>query len=223
MVSARRRLPCHSHASSDYSPFRRARARCHNERQQQQLTIHPEPPQQAIDDLLKELGPSSTAEPAKSGKENAIASTSSPLSSSPGCPKGYGADLSAFLGSPLLGGPLSEVPLEESNQKKMKGRKGKKGGNSTETAQDDAPQTQQNQKKKDKSKKKDRESEHKSNSGHGGNDGRRGSLWAGSAFLKSPPSEDLPMPSATILAGVPAGVSQSDGTAELKKMLNLGF
>jgi len=116
--------------------------------------------------------------------------TASTPSTAEKVPKDYGrVDLVPFFDSPLVGGPLSEVSIDEPNKKKR------------------------NKKNKDKGKKKERE-------GKKDEEGRRGSMWAGSAFLKSPAPEELPMPSAALLAGLP--VACADTAAEdLKKMLNV--
>lgn len=162
-----------------------------------------------IEQLLSDLGvqPEETA-----GKENASESK-------------HERDLihSVFLDTDTPGGaaePLSEVSVrggERGSQQKRKKRNSRKSSTENASASVTQDKSGQSQKKKDKSKKKERESD--SNSGTGG---RRESLWAGSAFLNSPAPEDLPMPSAALLASVMSELGKKDSTAELKKMLNLG-
>merc|ERR1712216_680908 len=121
-----------------------------------------------------------------------------------------------------MGGPLSEVPIEPSNQKgkKKKGGDGKKGQENNSSG-NNSSQDNRGSKKKDKGKKKDKDSSEQKGASSG-QDGRRGSLFAGSAFLKSPAPEELPMPSAALILKATKGAeAQEDGTAELKKMLNL--
>ena len=162
-----------------------------------------------IEQLLSDLGvqPEETA-----GKENASESK-------------HERDLihSVFLDTDTASAtaePLSEVSVrggERGPQQKRKKRNSRKSSTENASASVTQDKSGQSQKKKDKSKKKERESD--SNSGTGG---RRESLWAGSSFLNSPAPEDLPMPSAALLASVMSELGKKDSTAELKKMLNLG-
>merc|ERR1711977_667884 len=95
------------------------------------------------------------------------------------------------------------------------GEKGKKrNSKKKDKDQHNSSETEKTGKKKDKSKKKDSSEQ---------DGGRRPSLWAGSAFLNSPPPEDLPMPSAALLAKVSVQSQmkkRDNSTEELKKMLN---
>ncbi|QDZ17988.1 hypothetical protein HOP50_01g04940 [Chloropicon primus] len=189
--------------------------------------------QDLIGDLLKDLGmpgePTTTAA-APSGKENSsrskivadLQTSLVPEASMPSTagkvPHDYGrVDLAPFFDSPLVGGPLSEVSLEQ-KKKEGKRQRGKKQKGAAEGNGNQA----ENPKKKDKARKKERRN---SGSDQKDKDGRRGSLWAGSAFLKSPAPEELPMPSPSLLAGIPREICEAptavDTTAELKKMLNL--
>merc|ERR1711937_942867 len=161
-----------------------------------------------IEQLLSDLGvqPEKTA-----GKENASESK-------------HERDLihSVFLDTDTASAtaePLSEVSVRGGERGPQQKKKRNSRKSSTENASASVTQDKsgQSQKKKDKSKKKERESD--SNSGTGG---RRESLWAGSSFLNSPAPEDLPMPSAALLASVMSPLGKKDSTAELKKMLNLG-
>ena len=170
-----------------------------------------------IDELLKDLS--------TNGKENTSAgTTTSSATTSAELP--FPGDLSDFYDSPLVGGPLSgrepgdpPPPLSDANQKKEKKQRTKKQD------EEGRVQSQAPLKKKDKTRKKEKANgvEQKEK------DGRRGSLWAGSAFLKSPAPEDVPLPSAGLLAGVRVVVAREDGEesnttaeSELKKMLNMG-
>ena len=115
------------------------------------------------------------------------------------------------------GEPLAEV-VGVSNEKRKKRNTKKKEKESQHTSVNS--ENDKAGKKKDKNKKKEKDSSSSSDQ----DGGRRPSLWAGSAFLNSPPPEDLPMPSAALLAKVSVDSQlkkRDNSTEELKKMLNL--
>ena len=146
-------------------------------------------------------------EPAKRpGKENSASASAATTTASNN--PGTSASLDQFdlassiLDSPLVGGPLSEVAVEDTNQNSKKKRRNKK---------------------QEKGKKKDKEREKGGSAGADQKDsGRRGSLWAGSAFLKSPAPEELPMPSARLLEGAAGCAETSDvATDDIRRMLKI--
>ncbi len=179
--------------------------------------------QDLISQLLSDLGEG----PVTSGKEN---NTGAPA------PGQFGRDLVPFFDDGSGGGakPLAEVPVEETGnaglkKKKRGGKKGKggpedqqaNGGNATASANaSDGKAQAQGQKEKEKGKKKSGDG-----GGSGGQqDGRRGSMWAGSSFQNSPAPEDVPLPSAGLIAKVLAEAQKASAeqrTSELQRMLHL--
>lgn len=120
---------------------------------------------------------------------------------------GHGRDLVPFF-TPTEDEIRSELasldPLRKTKKKKNQGKGGAQGNN-------------QESKGNDKGSKK---------ASKGENNSSKAGLWAAGAFLKSPPPENLPMPSSNLLASAlqcqQANPQQStNSTNELKKMLNL--